>query len=317
MDFDPRVLPWIDRPDADIDSYLAKLPAPPLDYDLRETLGHWREFGYVVFEKAISGKLIDAYVSDLDQLYRDRGRFSTAVTHERRGNTGIHCLSEEDLSERHMRICDFHNASMAGKKLVLNSKVVSFLGHVFSDQVVAMQSLTFIHGSEQGLHQDFAYVVSQIPSYLAACWIALEDVHPDAGPLEFFPGSHLVKKFDFGDGMFLTGESPYREDAFARHLQDEAESRGLPRRRLFARKGDVFVWHAALVHGGSPARNPELTRKSFVAHYSSRSAYPVDRRKPSEVPREFHYNSGVLYLDPLRPSEEDAFRSAEADALRS
>ena len=62
-----------------------------------------------------------------------------------------------------------------------------------------MQSLTFIYGSEQRLHQDFLYVVAKIPSHLAAAWIALEDVHPEAGPLFYFPVNRLPK-FDFGTG---------------------------------------------------------------------------------------------------------------------
>ena len=34
-----------------------------------------------------------------------------------------------------------------------------------------------------------------------------------------------------------------------------------------AKKGDVLVWHANLLHGGMPVVHPALTRKSMVAHY--------------------------------------------------
>jgi ectoine hydroxylase-related dioxygenase (phytanoyl-CoA dioxygenase family) len=34
-----------------------------------------------------------------------------------------------------------------------------------------------------------------------------------------------------------------------------------------ARKGDVLFWHANLVHGGSPRRNLQLSRKAIVCHY--------------------------------------------------
>jgi ectoine hydroxylase-related dioxygenase (phytanoyl-CoA dioxygenase family) len=36
---------------------------------------------------------------------------------------------------------------------------------------------------------------------------------------------------------------------------------------LIAKKGDVLIWHANLVHGGAPILNPALTRKSMVVHY--------------------------------------------------
>ena len=39
------------------------------------------------------------------------------------------------------------------------------------------------------------------------------------------------------------------------------------KRVFLAKKGDVFIWHANLVHGGMPVANPGLTRKSMVIHY--------------------------------------------------
>ena len=52
------------------------------------------------------------------------------------------------------------------------------------------------------------------------------------------------------------------------------------------RKGDLIVWHARLVHGGTPVTGEGRTRKSLVAHYLTKSVkayyemYYVDRRKP-------------------------------------
>ena len=36
---------------------------------------------------------------------------------------------------------------------------------------------------------------------------------------------------------------------------------------FLAKKGDIFVWHANLLHGGLPIQNADLTRKSMVVHY--------------------------------------------------
>ena len=43
------------------------------------------------------------------------------------------------------------------------------------------QSLSFIKGSNQGIHQDTAYVVTDQPMKLIATWIALEDINPGSG----------------------------------------------------------------------------------------------------------------------------------------
>ena len=34
-----------------------------------------------------------------------------------------------------------------------------------------------------------------------------------------------------------------------------------------ARKGDVFLWHANLIHGGSPRRDVHRSRRAMVCHY--------------------------------------------------
>jgi hypothetical protein len=38
-----------------------------------------------------------------------------------------------------------------------------------------------------------------------------------------------------------------------------------------ARKGDVFIWNAQLLHGGSAIAQPGRTRRSVVFHYFSES----------------------------------------------
>ena len=151
-------------------------------------------------------------------------------------------------------------------------------------------------------------MVSSIPSHLAASWIALEDVSPEAGPLSYYPGSHTIRKFDWGNGMFLTPESSHDENDFARHIEAECRQMNLREEVLLARKGDVFVWHAALAHRGNPATRSGLTRKSFVTHYSSVHGYPRDRRSPETEPIKYPLNGGLVYGDPRWPEEENTFR---------
>jgi len=39
------------------------------------------------------------------------------------------------------------------------------------------------------------------------------------------------------------------------------------KQEFYAKKGDVFIWHANLVHGGSPILKNNSTRKSMVINY--------------------------------------------------
>jgi ectoine hydroxylase-related dioxygenase (phytanoyl-CoA dioxygenase family) len=39
-----------------------------------------------------------------------------------------------------------------------------------------------------------------------------------------------------------------------------------------AGKGDVLIWHANLIHGGSPRKNMQLSRRAMVCHYFVKGA---------------------------------------------
>ena len=292
LDFDPATLPWIDKPEADVDRYVANADTSALGYDLREKLLQWKNFGYTVFEQAVSPALVDAYLADMEEFKDRHEEFSTVVESSAHGHSTAKAPKRDDLEDFQVRFCDLHNNLVSGKKLGLNPKIVSFLAHIFRDKVVMMQSLTFLRSSEQWAHQDYAYVVAAIPSHLAACWIALEDVHADAGPLMYYPGSHRIPKFDFGNGLFLTPESKFHEAEFLAHIQAQCKALGLQEVTFLPKKGDMFVWHAALAHGGTPIRNRALTRKSFVCHYSSQTGYPRDRRNVNVQPVAYEYNQG-------------------------
>jgi ectoine hydroxylase-related dioxygenase (phytanoyl-CoA dioxygenase family) len=285
---------------------------PQARLELRARLLHWHQMGYVTFKRLIHPKLLDAYRADVDQLLRER-RSAVMMRVEGYGDLGygdfhVRDATEEMLKTRHLRVMDFHNLSVAAKKIAMRPAIVDFLRHVFRDTPVAMQSLTFIHGSEQATHQDYAFVIASIPSHLAATWVALEDIHPDSGPLAYYPGSHTLPKFDWGNGLFWNSSSTHNDLDFARHIEGEAARMGLRREVFLANKGDVFVWHGSLAHGGSPVNDENLTRWTLVTHYSSAAGYPRDRRDPAGQPIAIKVNGGLVYGEPRWPEEEDSFR---------
>jgi phytanoyl-CoA hydroxylase len=169
--------------------------------------------------------------------------------------------------------------SLAARRLSMNSFVCDFLGHVFLDAPAMLQSLTFWRGSQQPAHLDYPYVSVQtrIP-HLAASWTALEDVHADAGPLAYFPGSHkigLIPPYDWGGGsVILTPESTRDVLEFTAHLAEQREKLALRREVFLPRRGDVLIWHGNLLHEGLPVRDFSRTRRSYVTHFTSRGSYP-------------------------------------------
>ena len=143
------------------------------------------------------------------------------------------------------------------------SKVLRAL--LVGQRPVLCNTLSLRLGSNQPQHIDSLYMTPQSPHHLAAAWIAFEDVHPEAGPLEYYPGSQNIPLYRFRDGShhFNSEEMPQWNDYILR----EVESRGLKKEIFLARKGDVFIWHSDLLHGGSPIRDTNKTRQSLVCHY--------------------------------------------------
>jgi ectoine hydroxylase-related dioxygenase (phytanoyl-CoA dioxygenase family) len=136
--------------------------------------------------------------------------------------------------------------------------------------------LNMERGTEQRFHFDTFYMPPAVPNKMVASWIALEDVHPDSGPLQYYPGSHLIEPYRFSNGKIwaIAEEMP----RFDEYIQREIAERGLKAQQICPQKGDVFIWHAQLYHGGSPIKDRTRTRRSMVNHFWRAEDYPPETR---------------------------------------
>ena len=310
LDFDYSTLPWIDQDDADIDAFLANfLVSAGYPYDLKEKLEFWRKNGFVVLEKAIPEKMIDDLWTEIEETIDHHEKYNmTGLVYQFNDtkDTPIKDIPKEKLRSIGARINEYHNASVQAKQVVTHPNIATFLKAIFNAQVAVYQSLIFRYGSQQDTHQDFPWVTPTIPSHLAASWIALEDVHPDSGPLYYYPGSHRMQKFNFGNGiLYRHGESVFGPEWFGKYLDKRSKKDGLEKETLHIKKGDVLIWHSALAHGGHRIADPQRTRKSLVCHYTTTDAYPTHKFKKEEKPTVSFHNDIAIYVNPLLKDEED------------
>eukprot|EP00966_Prymnesium_polylepis_P145469 3359571-Prymnesium_polylepis.1 len=154
---------------------------------------------------------------------------------------------------------------------------------------------------------------------MAAAWLALEDVHPTAGPLHVYTGSHkLAGATRLWDAAELGLESCWVNGSatgFARRdaeytvdypeYQDELSAmiarRGLAKRRMLLRRGETILWAASLLHGGEPVADRNRTRLSQASHYflvpaaaKERQAYwipSISRVSRKEIQAKWHLGS--------------------------
>jgi len=156
------------------------------------------------------------------------------------------------------------------KNATQSPKLLKMLNFILGKQIIPFQTINFVKGSEQRPHSDTVHMATYPLGFLAAAWVALEDIHASAGPLVYFPSSHKLpyimgQDFETGSGKYTIGANAYRN--YEAKIQSVIEANNLQPQSFLAKKGDVFVWHANLLHGGTKMIDPNLTRKSMVIHY--------------------------------------------------
>ena len=233
---------------------------------VQEKILRWSKEGYMILENFFDLKTCDAVNREIEKL-----------------------LSEKRIEFTYGNKLMFANKLSAVIKNVANhpdlNKLLSFL---LDREIIAFQTINFLKGSQQRAHSDSIHMTTYPLGYLIAVWIALEDVHHENGPLFYYPGSHrlpflLNDDFNKGETALTLGKKDYTD---YEDLQEEViRSSTFERKEFHARKGDILIWHANLVHGGAPILDNNLTRRSMVVHYYARDVikYHEITERPSLI----------------------------------
>lgn len=226
---------------------------------VQESLLHWSRDGYLILENFFDHSTCDAINEEIDRLHQT-GKLE--LTHDK-------------------KLMFANKKSKLVKRVAEDERLKEILGFILDKDIIAFQTINFKQGSQQRAHSDSIHMTTYPLGYLVAAWIALEDITPHNGPLFYYPGSHKLPYLlnnDFNEGStFLTlGKKDYSD--YEDVLEDLVLQNGYAKKQFLAKKGDVLIWHANLVHGGSPIVDANSTRKSMVVHY-----YAADVIKYHEI----------------------------------
>ncbi len=222
-------------------------------------------------------------------------------------------LSKERRTEIKQARYAFHDDHPAARELLFSPPLRAFLDRYFGDGAVLRQPETGIFHRNTPPHNDSLDLRVSKPGTEVRVWHALEDVHPDAGPMYVLPGSHrsvsmhmeaevqserpeLIALLQAQMGETTTTEfyavtkplwSYVRQDKFGK------AARTIPLRPLLLKKGDAVVFRSDLVHGTCRCNQPGLTRAHAISYWSSRQAEwyqsraywgsPHDHRRPENA----------------------------------
>ncbi len=228
-------------------------------------LKKWSRDGYVILDKFFDEEKVEAINNEIDKL-----------------------IQNKDVKFRYngKKIMFSFHLSKLVHEVGVHEELMTILNLLMGKKVDLFSSINFIKGSEQRTHSDSIHMSTYPQGNLIAVWIALEDIGKDQGPLHYYPGSHKLpylmnRDFDnVGNNLFLGPKSyPEYED----RIEELIEEKQLKKASFNARKGDILIWHANLLHGGNGMTDKNLTRKSMVFHYYSQDAicYHEVSQRPS------------------------------------
>ncbi len=281
---------WVDRRDAH-EILGARLARGDITEADAKVLAHYIDWGYVAFPKATDDAVIDEYL----HLYEAAWDAAPSVIylHWKRQVLPMERTYYDEVT----KVSDLHSCFRRAGELIYPTPVLRFLTQIYERPPVVFQTMTMRKGSEEILHLDTGPLTLTEPMSMAASWVALEDIQPESGEFQFIPGSHrLPEVLHYGTDKGHSGDY----DEYGRILETTlsmCEERGLKTKTFIAKKGDVLIWHADLMHGGAPIRDHTRTRKSLVAHFMPLGVMPtfIDSSIVNAVP----YPEGGYCLDRL------------------
>ena len=81
------------------------------------------------------------------------------------------------------------------------------------------------------------------------------------------------------------------------YILAEQQRRQLEIKPVFAKKGDMVIWHEHLPHSGQPPKDRSRTRRSLVGHFFGKTGLEKRTLRVSSNSMYFQYNPVALLPD--------------------
>lgn len=240
--------PWLDNvlSEKDIQSHPSFGIFPK---EIETQLLQWNKNGSIIWNNFLDEETVDSINKEIDELLDAK-------------KVGFNYTDK--------KIFNAYRASYTIRKVIKDKRLLQLFSFILEKKVIPFQCINFIKGSEQHAHSDSIHMSTFPKGNMIAAWFALEDIGPEQGPISYYEGSHLLPyltnaDYDNSSNTFMT--DGHANKKYEQKTAQLIEANHLQKKILLAKKGDLFIWHANLIHGGEAQLNKERTRKSMVAHY--------------------------------------------------
>jgi ectoine hydroxylase-related dioxygenase (phytanoyl-CoA dioxygenase family) len=243
-----------------------------------EKISFFFENGYLVLPKLFSHDEVAAINAAVDRAWADRSIYNNLTISAYTGTPDYietylrnvdPCARQFRHKLNHLYLYDWRVFD-----LIYSDKLQFVLAELLQAKPLLFNGLNMEQGTEQRMHIDTFYMPPRTFGKMVATWLALEDIHPDSGPLSYYPKSNHIPAYKFSHGEIWAKQDEM--PAFDTYYDQELGNRGLKAEGFCPNKGDVFIWHAQLYHGGGKINNTALTRRSMVNHFWTYDDYRED-----------------------------------------
>lgn len=212
--------------------------------------------GYLILRNIISKKIIENVIHDYHKIINSNNF--------KKNPNYFHY-------NKHPRVIEGWKKSKYIKALAKNKTVNSYLKFFYDKKPLPISTINFYAGTEQPLHSDYIHFATVPELYLAGAWFALEKVDKDNGPLVVVPGSHKLRIVNFSDFNLqipkTVKELKKYYSIYEDYLIKLVDEKKMKTKKIFLQKGDVVIWAANLLHGGSKINKKKYSRLSQVVHF--------------------------------------------------
>jgi len=207
-------------------------------------INHFFTAGYLIIDLELNDPFLNNIIIDTVKAYPEK--------------TGL-CYSHGT------RIQDAWKFSEHIRNLALLPDILDTLESLYLRTPLPFQTLNFPVGTQQPIHSDTIHFNSFPRNFMCGVLVALEDIDADNGPVEYCIGSHFFPEYNMEDiGKGISHENYKYYESF---IDDVVNTNHLNPVPAIMKKGQAFIWHGNLLHGGSSHLDKSRTRHSQTTHY--------------------------------------------------
>ena len=243
-------IPWIESP------FFHKILEEKKDWYPEESIKLLKDFhtnGYVVVDLELDDDFIDTLLSGVDN------ELESLKTQ----NNQYHYSESPRIFEAWKTIPNVLS-------LARHPKILNTLSLLYNRKPIPFQTINFLKGSNQPLHQDSIHFYTEPQRWMVGTWTALQDMTEDCGPLNVVPGSHKWPHYNFQNLNLPVVEYGNQFDNYNQYenfLIQLVEAKDMKKKEWLGKKGQCIIWASNLLHGGAPITNANSTRYAQATHF--------------------------------------------------